>query len=30
VFKGSATPVQSVTGLRTEAELAQMLNTVIG
>jgi len=30
VFKGSATPVQSVTGLRSEAELAQMLTTVIG
>ncbi len=29
VFKGSATPVQSVTGLRGEAELAQMLNSVI-
>jgi thioredoxin 1 len=30
VFKGSSTPVQSVVGLRAEAELAQMLTTVIG
>ena len=30
VFKGSATPVQSVTGLRSEAELATMLKGVIG
>jgi thioredoxin 1 len=30
VFKGSATPVQSITGLKNEAELAQMLNRVIG
>lgn len=30
VFKGSATPVQSITGLRSEAELAQMLTSVIG
>jgi|SRR5262245_39433066 len=30
VFKGSSTPVQSVTGLRGEAELAQMLNSVVG
>jgi thioredoxin 1 len=28
VFKGSPTPVQSITGLRGEAELAQMLRTV--
>ena len=30
VFKGSPTPVQSITGLRGEAELAQMLKTVAG
>ena len=30
VFKGSATPVQSITGLRGEAELATMLKGVIG
>jgi thioredoxin len=30
VFKGSRTPVQSVTGLRGEVELAQMLKTVAG
>ncbi len=30
VFKGSETPVQSITGLRGEAELAQMLTSVIG
>ena len=30
VFKGSAQPVQSVTGLRGEAELAQMLDGVVG
>jgi thioredoxin 1 len=30
VFKGSSNPVQSVTGLRGEAELAQMLNSVVG
>ena len=30
VFKGSATPVQSIVGLRGEAELAQMLNSVTG
>ena len=30
VFKGSSTPVQSVVGLRNEAELTQMLNGVIG
>jgi thioredoxin 1 len=30
VFKGSATPVQSITGLRGEAELAQMLNGLVG
>ena len=30
VFKGSATPVQSVTGLRSEAELSQMLTNVVG
>lgn len=28
VFKGSATPVQSITGLRSEADLAQMLTAV--
>ena len=30
VFKGSAQPVQSITGLRGEAELAQMLTSVVG
>jgi thioredoxin 1 len=30
VFKGGAMPVESITGLRGEAELAQMLNRVIG
>ena len=30
VFKGSATPVQSVTGLKSEAELSAMLRTVTG
>ena len=30
VFKGSATPVQSVVGLRGEAELTQLLNSVTG
>jgi len=30
VFKGSPTPVQSITGLRGEAELAQMLKGVAG
>jgi thioredoxin 1 len=30
VFKGSSTPIQSITGLRGEAELAQMLKTVAG
>jgi len=30
VFKGSPTPVQSITGLRGEAELAQMLRGVAG
>ncbi len=30
VFKGSPSPVQSVTGLRSEAELSQMLTNVIG
>jgi thioredoxin 1 len=30
VFKGSETPVQSITGLRNETELAQMLKTVTG
>jgi thioredoxin 1 len=30
VFKGSATPVQSIVGLRAEAELTQLLNSVAG
>ena len=30
VFKGSATPVQSITGLRGEAELSQMLDGLVG
>jgi thioredoxin 1 len=30
VFKGGPTPVESITGLRGEAELAQMLDRVIG
>jgi thioredoxin len=30
VFKGSATPVKSVVGLRGEAELTQLLNSVTG
>jgi thioredoxin 1 len=30
VFKGSPTPVQSITGLRSEADLAQILKTVAG
>ncbi|HEX3151766.1 MAG TPA: thioredoxin [Gemmataceae bacterium] len=30
VFKGSPTPVQSITGLRSEADLSQMLKTVAG
>jgi thioredoxin 1 len=30
VFKGSETPVQSITGLRNETELAQMLKGVTG
>ena len=30
VFKGSATPVQSITGLKSEAELSAMLRTVTG
>lgn len=30
VFKGSPTPVQAVVGLRGEAELAQLLNSVTG
>lgn len=30
VFKGSNQPVQSVTGLRSEAELSTMLTSVVG
>ena len=30
VFKGSPTPVQSIVGLRPEAELTQLLKTVAG
>jgi thioredoxin 1 len=30
VFNGSASPVHSITGLRSEADLAQMLTSVVG